>query len=99
MSCVTGSKWRTKSTSGTNACEVWFGKLGLMPAAGLLHRNQTLCPTRTTPSGLCTGVPAPAAPIQFSVEPNRILPQNAVSQDLDGSAGRSHVRIAEFTAK
>ena len=39
-----------------------LGKLGLMSVAGLLHRNQTLCPTRTTPSGLCTGGPSPGGP-------------------------------------
>ena len=35
---------------------------GLTPVAGLLHRNQTLCPTRPAPSGLCTGGPRPSGP-------------------------------------
>ncbi len=45
------------------ALRVLFLKLGLMPVAELLHRNQTPCPTRTTPSGLCTEGRSPDAPV------------------------------------
>jgi hypothetical protein len=39
-----------------------IGKLGLMPVAGLLHRNQTPCPTRRHYPVMCTGRPSPSRP-------------------------------------
>jgi hypothetical protein len=66
--------------------------LGLTPVAGLLHRNQTLFPTRPAPSGLCTGGPSPSGPGSILAAGSAVGPTDFRKSRVIGNLLPSRVR-------